>query len=368
MSEKDQRIFEFFSQLTLADYFREIEFTTSRNCFVELFYQVITNNHTILLTNTTYTVAFLKRRVNIRSYLFQISNVRKCTSFQIEAFTDKNMWEMIDIQEIEVFDDTNDNSDDNESQPLEKTFQIQLKKEIICNSLRLTFNSSPDVNDNQDEDEERFDCHFDEVNFKVLEFFGEIIDMESIISKFPRDVQLPSWIDFQYRQDSNNGIFNFFEKCSLKNRCEIFSVTSESSKNHNPCQIVTLWNQGCWNSQDLGYCRWIEIRFFEPWEFKPTGYRIKSGDWKFIKSWKFEVAEDDYEVIDEIISDELCFAKKEKSFSLKFDQFSTRYLFEVFENSEGEPVFCLCGFKLFGILRKKGESEPPKKSVCCQYL
>jgi hypothetical protein len=205
---------------------------------------------------------------------------------------------------------------------------------------------------------------YDWVALKNFELFGEIIQTNATLQNLmciPQRISIPSIIQFPYQKENHFGLFHHFQNCSIKNIHQYFCCNSSNSMDGFNPHSLTEWNNTIWISKPQDDCRFY-LEFKPHWVFKLTGYRLKSGDSKFLRSWKFcgsnvNVADNNIFSIQTVLDQQkdnisLSSIFGEESFVVSNEIFCDSFEFYLDDkNSEGTMQICLSAFEIFGELR-----------------
>lgn len=127
----------------------------------------------------------------------------------------------------------------------------------------------------------------DEVNLSNFEILGKIVEIENFCVNIPQSKTLDSSIDFPYQKNDHQGLFSYFLNFSMKQRNEIFEIWSGFSDEGQLTDVLTIWDQKCWQSFDFNGNPWFCISFKKPWRMKITGYRLMFGNDNYPRTWEF---------------------------------------------------------------------------------
>jgi hypothetical protein len=364
MEEKEDGIFKIFSQLTLADYLSEIEFNSQKGSNFNAIYQLINYQYlekdgklTVypyeINSNDMITITFLKRFLRIKRFFIRFPGGAYCNKVRLEAFTDRNQWEIIGAHEFEYYRESP-----------EIIIQMKIDNPVLCNSLRLTF-FNPHEEEEKETEIEPFNSSIEVYNFEI---YGEITEMSRFIKKIRKPVKIPPYLEFEYHDVEHQGLFYFFQNLSVKARCDVYQFVHFGVSGKNTPEILTLWDKGSWNSNDAHF----NIYLGDEWKFKPTGFRLKAGEEKFITDWSVSNGQDP---IIENQSHGFISNGEEISFPLSFLTFSMSFSFSFYGEVNSRISFA--GFEIFGILKRYGMTEEAAKEAakkqatkykCCLFL
>jgi hypothetical protein len=256
------------------------------------------------------------------------------TEWKIESSDDGNNWIVIEIQE--------NNKELNES---EKILLMKLIAQVICSHLRITFLTS---------------SNFSVIRLKGFELFGQILDSDFILRRFlqvPKQLKAASSMAFEFSKSNNCGLFYCFRDSSISNQNEYFCVFSSDSSKGYSVQALLHWNNDIWISREKSDARFY-LHFKHPWIFKPTGYRLRAGNQKYLRSWKFRGQKTTSQnMMNLYFLDE---QKNHSFFTTEFSEasfpVSTERFFDSFvlqlnvKNSEMKNQLCLSSFEIFGVI------------------
>lgn len=312
----------------------EIEFSTSDEYFEIPFYLAIYNDQKDieLQTNKFYQFHFKNRNIKLTGYMFNMNYEQESEEedispikFILSTSLNGNDWREIDSQENfeQLFQEEN-------------LLSFQLRHRYSIPFIRLTF-----------------ECiSIDRVfSLQSFEIFGEVVEDENLTNllSFPKEISVSNLLDFPFKRDKHFGLFHFFKDCSLKARNEIFIISNNTSENRLYSQKLIEWNDEIW----MG--KWFEVHFISPWKFQICGYRLKSGQEKFLRSWKLIGYEDTGAVKsskEEILLDEhknescLNSLYCEKSFQIQNRKFCDSFLLE------SDIEFSLSAIEFFGTIKQ----------------
>jgi hypothetical protein len=253
-------------------------------------------------------------------------------SWQLEGKDESDNWILIDKREKVQ-----------EMKEKDKLIVFTLQKEMLISSLRFTILESTG---------EYGFCYL-----KSFELFGEITHNDSILRELltkPIKMDIVTPITFNFSITNSLGLFHFFQQFSMKDRSDVFEISSNDTKPNSTSQNLLFWNDEEWQAKEK-YSVYLFILFRFPFVFKLTGYRFRSGKLKFLKNWKLRGYESGWKetVLDEQRENrDLARSGAEKSFKINCEKFFDEIGFELRENSEGKRAFNLAGLELFGILAK----------------
>jgi hypothetical protein len=254
-------------------------------------------------------------------------------SWKLEYLNESNNWIVIDKRE-----------NVNEMKEEGKLVCFKLQKDILCSSLRLTVVKSTNEK-----------CSY----LSSFELFGSICDPNAILPQLieiPKVITLATPMTFDFSTTEHNGLFNFFQTCSFKDRNNVFSINGAGTSKNSSVQNLLFWGEENWEAKYA----YLSLSFKFPWIFKIFGYHLQSGNTNFLKNWKFCGFKSDHEksrwnetVLDEQKnSSDLLRKNGEKSFPIQCDEFFDAFKFFLNENSEGKREFSLNAIEIFGILKK----------------
>lgn len=339
-------IFQYLANLTLCDFINEVLIKSMwKNNYLMLKFLTswspISLIQESIFSNTSFQFSFKTKYVLVEMFFIEINSSKYPVHWKLEASQENspetNKWQTL-------FEMNNQPC----NQKGTNTYYFRVQNTDIFSSFRFTMIGKNSIKTK-------------ELYLEAFDLFGILIDpndqINSLINQIGRTKPIISHsisYHFPLSRDGHYGLFNILSSYSVMLALNTFSIIRSPTLDNTSVFNVMKWDDSFWVSEDQENM-FFSFMFSNDLVFKLDGYRIRSAENYFPKSWKLEgiTTKPSYESID-IQENNLCICEKynDQLFKVPENQYFRGFkVTQIGKNAHGTHHFSISAIEWFGDLK-----------------
>lgn len=199
-----------------------------------------------------------------------------------------------------------------------------------------------------------------ELLLESFDIYGIFIDpynqtrsLQNQINRIKPSIHQSTSYQFPLAKEGHLGLFNFFSTCSVKFAFKTFSIVRTPTLENTSVFNMMRWDDSYWISENQENM-FFSFMLSDGFVFKLEGYKIRSSEKYFPKSWKVEgitTIPSAVLVDKQINTDSICERNKDWLITVPDDQYFIGFkVTQIGKNAHGTYHFSLSAIEWFGYL------------------